>query len=121
METNFHYFFECNSYDTYRGALISNLHNFNINLQLLLFGDPDLSIFIHVQNYIEQTKNIHPIIFSNIGDIYSFLSNLCFRLLPNLFTLKLFFIYFIFVYIPLSGIFNPQSLHTAILQQTTFR
>lgn len=62
METNFHYFFECNRFRTCREKLLGNLNNFDITLNTLLFGNPDISdtdnanIFKHVHTFISESK-----------------------------------------------------------------
>ena len=65
-ETPYHYFFECVRHVRHRQKLELALRNFNINTQLLLFGDFNLSytenvtIFKAAQEYIHDTKRFDP-------------------------------------------------------------
>ena len=62
IENNFHYFFECLQYETARQKLLRKLNNIDIELNVLLNGNPELSdqtntmIFSHVHTYIQDTK-----------------------------------------------------------------
>lgn len=62
VESNYHFFFECPFYNAQRHILFNNLQEFDIDLDVLLFGNSDLSdndnaiIFSNVQSYIANTK-----------------------------------------------------------------
>ena len=62
IETNSHYFFECQRFTSNRQKLLQNLNNYDITLETLLFGNPDISdadnatIFQHVHIFISETK-----------------------------------------------------------------
>jgi hypothetical protein len=62
VESNYHFFFECYRYNLYRNELFINIQAFDINLDILLFGNPGLSdddnstIFSNVQSFIAKTK-----------------------------------------------------------------
>ena len=64
IEDTKHYFLECPLYNQLRRKYLSNLAN-NVNTNLLLFGDPNLSvsqnksIFQSVHNYIKQSKRFN--------------------------------------------------------------
>ena len=62
IENNYHFFFECQIYENCRRILLHNLQGFEINLNILLHGNPNLSdeenayIFAEVHSYIHDSQ-----------------------------------------------------------------